>query len=215
VASELALEAIDVTALPEAAEGDRMNQHPRPYTLAYLVVSCLALGPTNCGNDVFGRDSATGLAAVAIRPVDRVAATCTTIETSAGRLTPNSASPGIRQRIGVALRKHRDDGVHSYRIPALAATPKGTLLCVYDTRRRMGRDLQEDIDTGLTAWTRLEKSSYPEELFSRKRAKESSAISVTTVTIAIAEHLRGQICEAGAAGVACGLPIPRARGNAA
>jgi len=60
-----------------------------------------------------------------------------------------------------------------------------------------------------TAWTRLEKSSYPEELFSRKRAKESSAISLTIVTIAIAEHFRGQICEAGAAGVACGLPIRR------
>jgi len=37
-----------------------MNHHPRLYTLAYLVVSCLALGPTNCENDVFGKDSATG-----------------------------------------------------------------------------------------------------------------------------------------------------------
>lgn len=83
----------------------------------------------------------------------RVAAACTAVETTAGRLTPRDASPGIRQRIGVALRKHGDDGVHTYRIPALATTPKGTLLCVYDMRRRMGRDLQEDIDTGLSRST--------------------------------------------------------------
>jgi sialidase-1 len=83
----------------------------------------------------------------------RVAAACVVVETTAGRLTPRDASPGVRQRIGVALRKHWDDGVHTYRIPALATTPKGTLLCVYDMRRRMGRDLQEDIDTGLSRST--------------------------------------------------------------
>ena len=231
-----------------------MNHHPRLFTLAYLVVSYLAFGPTNCRNAVFGKDSPAGLTAVAIRPVHpvlirnehgpllrivvevenrndvgvtglsfsldgtadlddldslalfttgdkeafspattigervkpeatiafrceqhlragkhvfwlscrlkdtadlshRIAATCTAIGTTAGRLTPDDASPGIRQRIGIALRKHRDDGVHTYRIPALAATPKGTLLCVYDMRRRMGRDLQEDIDTGLSRST--------------------------------------------------------------
>jgi sialidase-1 len=83
----------------------------------------------------------------------RVAATCRSIETTAGRLTPRNASPGVRHRIGVALRKHKDDDVHTYRIPALATTPKGTLLCVYDMRRRMSRDLQEDIDIGLSRST--------------------------------------------------------------
>jgi sialidase-1 len=78
----------------------------------------------------------------------RVAARCTAIETSAGTLTPRDGSPGARHRIGVALRRHNDDGVHTYRIPALATSPKGTLHCVYDIRRRMGRDLQEDIDIG-------------------------------------------------------------------
>ena len=43
--------------------------------------------------------------------------------------------------------------MHTYRFPALATTPKGTLLCVYDMRRRMGRDLQEDIDIGLSRST--------------------------------------------------------------
>ena len=59
----------------------------------------------------------------------------------------------MRRRIGIALRKHNDDGVHTYRIPSLATTPKGTLLSVYDMRRRMSRDLQEDIDIGLSRST--------------------------------------------------------------
>jgi sialidase-1 len=80
-------------------------------------------------------------------------AVCTSVNTSAGVLTPVDATPGVRKRIGVALRKHMDDGVHTYRIPALATTPKGTLQCVYDMRWRKSRDLQEDIDIGLTRST--------------------------------------------------------------
>jgi sialidase-1 len=83
-----------------------------------------------------------------------VAAVCTAIETSAGKITrqtvPQDLSPGFRQRIGVALRRHMDDGVHTYRIPALATTRDGTLLAVYDVRRRASRDLQGDIDIGLS-----------------------------------------------------------------
>jgi sialidase-1 len=80
----------------------------------------------------------------------RVAAICSSIETTAGTVTPKNLSLGVHHRIGVALRKHKDDGVHTYRIPALATTLKGSLLAVYDMRRRMGRDLQEDIDIGLS-----------------------------------------------------------------
>jgi sialidase-1 len=83
----------------------------------------------------------------------RVAAVCTTIETTAAKVEAKDVSPTARQRIGIALRKHNADGVHTYRIPALATTPKGTLLCVYDMRRRLGRDLQEDIDIGLSRST--------------------------------------------------------------
>ena len=85
----------------------------------------------------------------------RTDAVCTSVETSAGVLIPpgvlipTDTTPGVRKRTGVALRKHMDDGVHTYRIPALATTPKGTLLCVYDMRWRKSRDLQEDIDIGL------------------------------------------------------------------
>lgn len=83
----------------------------------------------------------------------RVDAACTAIETSAGTVVPRDDSPGVRKRIGVALRRHMDDGVDTYRIPALATTPEGTLLCVYDMRRRKSRDLQEDIDIGLSRST--------------------------------------------------------------
>ena len=83
----------------------------------------------------------------------KVDATCTRIGTSAGRITPVDKTGGIRKRIGIALRKHNDDGVHTYRIPALATTPRGTLLCVYDMRRSKSRDLQEDIDIGLSRST--------------------------------------------------------------
>ncbi len=79
----------------------------------------------------------------------KVDATCMKIETSAGIITPRPETAGVRKRIGIALRRHFDDGVHTYRIPVLATTPNGTLLSVYDVRRRAGRDLQEDIDIGL------------------------------------------------------------------
>jgi len=66
-----------------------------------------------------------------------------------GAAQPNG--PAARQkRIGIALRRHGDDDVHTYRIPALATSPRGTLLAVYDMRRRRSRDLQEDIDIGLS-----------------------------------------------------------------
>ncbi len=61
--------------------------------------------------------------------------------------TPEARS---RQRLGVALRQGGDDGVHTYRIPGLATTLKGTLLGVYDVRRRNGGDLPGDIDVGLS-----------------------------------------------------------------
>ncbi|HAS60717.1 MAG TPA: sialidase [Algoriphagus sp.] len=53
-------------------------------------------------------------------------------------------------RVANPLRNHGDDGVHSYRIPGLVTTPKGTLLAVYDIRRNSSVDLQGDIDVGLS-----------------------------------------------------------------
>jgi sialidase-1 len=86
------------------------------------------------------------------------------VETSAGAIRPVDKTDGLRQRIGFALRKHYDDGVHTYRIAALATTPKGTLLCAYDMRRRKGKDLQEDIDIGLLRSTDGGQSWEPQRV---------------------------------------------------
>lgn len=82
-----------------------------------------------------------------------VVLSCSELRTGAGAIAPHDESPDLRHRIGFALRKHNDDGVHTYRIPALTTTPSGALLSVYDMRRRKGRDLQEDIDIGLSRST--------------------------------------------------------------
>lgn len=47
------------------------------------------------------------------------------------------------------LRKSGDEGVHTYRIPGLAVTPKGTLIAVFDARNRGGADLPGDIDVAM------------------------------------------------------------------
>ena len=59
----------------------------------------------------------------------------------------------IPKRLGVALRKHMDNGVHTYRIPGIVTTNEGTLIAVYDIRRNSGVDLQEDVDVGMSRST--------------------------------------------------------------
>ena len=43
-----------------------------------------------------------------------------------------------------------DDQSHTYRIPGLVRTPKGTLIAVYDIRWKNSGDLQGDIDVGVS-----------------------------------------------------------------
>ena len=62
-------------------------------------------------------------------------------------------APQSLQRLGVAVRQGGDDGVHTYRIPGLATTNQGTLIGVYDVRRRGGGDLPGDIDVGMSRST--------------------------------------------------------------
>ena len=68
-------------------------------------------------------------------------------------LRPNPETSKTKQRIGTAVRKHMDDNVHTYRIPGLATTNNGTLLAVYDARRQSSRDLQGDMDIGVSRST--------------------------------------------------------------
>jgi len=71
---------------------------------------------------------------------------------SNGQTFKLDAEPSL-QRLGVAVRNGGDDGVHTYRIPGLATTNKGTLIGVYDVRRRSGGDLPGDIDVGMSRST--------------------------------------------------------------
>lgn len=80
-----------------------------------------------------------------------VKATCSQLVFSDGSKFELQDSPPARaQRIGVAVRKQGDDDFHTYRIPGLATTNNGTLIGVYDIRRRGGGDLPGDIDVGLS-----------------------------------------------------------------
>lgn len=49
----------------------------------------------------------------------------------------------------VIVRREGDDGSKSYRIPALAVTPKGTLVAAFDIRWQGSGDLPADIDVGV------------------------------------------------------------------
>ena len=80
----------------------------------------------------------------------RIQVSCNQIETSKGIAIVNQANLPQSLRIGIALRQHNEDNVHTYRIPGLTTTSKGTLLAVYDVRRDSSRDLQGNIDIGLS-----------------------------------------------------------------
>ena len=77
---------------------------------------------------------------------------CTSIITNSGevQVALGSTTTNIVQQLGVAVRQNKQDNVHTYRIPGLTTTNKGTLLATYDVRREMGRDLQGNIDIGLS-----------------------------------------------------------------
>jgi len=74
------------------------------------------------------------------------------ISFSNGRTVALKAEPS-HQRLGVAVRQGGDDGVHTYRIPGLVTTGRGTLIGVYDVRRKNGGDLPGDIDVGMSRST--------------------------------------------------------------
>lgn len=67
----------------------------------------------------------------------------------------------VVHRVGYAVRQTGNDGVHSYRIPGLVTTNRGTLLGVYDIRHQTNIDLQEDIDIGLSRSTDAGQSWQP------------------------------------------------------
>jgi len=84
---------------------------------------------------------------------NKVDAGCSRIKISGGKVIKPGVDPSGKQRIGVAVRKHVDDRVDTYRVPGLATTTKGTLLAIYDVRHINSHDLQGDIDIGLSRST--------------------------------------------------------------
>lgn len=65
------------------------------------------------------------------------------------------------KRIGITIRKTWDDQVHTYRIPGIAQTDKGTLISVYDNRYVSTKDLPGNIDVGMSRSTDGGKSWEP------------------------------------------------------
>ena len=82
----------------------------------------------------------------------RVGAVCKQVLFSDGKKVKLEAEASS-QRMGVAVRQGGDQGVHTYRIPGLATTNRGTLIGVYDIRHRSGGDLPGDIDVGMSRST--------------------------------------------------------------
>lgn len=82
--------------------------------------------------------------------LNKISAKYGSVKTDRGKLVQNDSIITKTLRIGIALRQHYDDSVHTYRIPGLTTTGNGTLLAIYDVRRNSGRDLQGDIDIGLS-----------------------------------------------------------------
>ncbi len=56
-------------------------------------------------------------------------------------------------RTALRLRAAGQDNCDTYRIPGLVTTGKGTLIAVYDNRYNNSKDLQEDIDVGMSRST--------------------------------------------------------------
>lgn len=80
--------------------------------------------------------------------INRISVRGTRIHTSSGVHLARDTT-FLPLRMGVAVRQHRQDGVHSSRIPGLATSKQGTLLAIFDARYESSRDLQGHMDIGL------------------------------------------------------------------
>jgi sialidase-1 len=65
--------------------------------------------------------------------------------------SPNVVFPELR--FATKLRRAGQDNCNTYRIPGIITTNKGSLIAVYDNRYNSSKDLQEDIDIGMSRST--------------------------------------------------------------
>ncbi len=86
---------------------------------------------------------------------------CPEVGIGGQKVVPKKVTGEGISRLGIALRKHNDDHVDTYRIPGLETTNVGTLIAVYDVRRNSETDLQEDVDIGMSRSTNGGKDWEP------------------------------------------------------
>lgn len=73
---------------------------------------------------------------------------CTGITTSKGSVRIDKLDDNPL-RIGVAIRQHMQDNVHSSRIPGIATSKNGALMAIFDARYDSSRDLQGHMDIAM------------------------------------------------------------------
>lgn len=70
--------------------------------------------------------------------------------TSFSKVSATESGLGFSKKIGTAIRRAWDEGVHTYRIPGIAITDKKTLIAVYDIRYKHSGDLPANVDVGMS-----------------------------------------------------------------
>jgi sialidase-1 len=70
-----------------------------------------------------------------------------------GSITALNPDSGFTYRPALTLRASGQDHCDTYRIPGIVTTDKGTLIAVYDIRYNNSKDLQEDVDVGMSRST--------------------------------------------------------------
>ncbi len=94
--------------------------------------------------------------------VDKITFNCSQLVTGAGKTVQvDQGKNDLVKRTGVAIRRAGDDEVHTYRIPGMVQTEKGTLVAVYDIRYTTDRDLPGNIDVGMSRSTNGGKTWEP------------------------------------------------------
>tara|TARA_R110002020_G_scaffold184120_1_gene380939 strand:- start:23393 stop:25090 length:1698 start_codon:yes stop_codon:yes gene_type:complete len=79
-----------------------------------------------------------------------ITGSCEGARTDIGEAEVRELGRPKKLRKGFAVRNAMDDGVKSYRIPGLVTTNEGTLLACYDIRYDGKRDLQGNMDIGIS-----------------------------------------------------------------
>ncbi|HRZ44029.1 MAG TPA: exo-alpha-sialidase [Candidatus Paceibacterota bacterium] len=84
----------------------------------------------------------------------RLDATLEAVGTTGGVRVPPVAAPPEFLLLGntyaaTVLRKRGDEGVHTYRIPGIATSARGTVIAVFDIRYDGGGDLPGNVDVGV------------------------------------------------------------------